>query len=95
MGHVGKRVWKIGKKCMDHLADVIEEEEKEAAALKLAPVKYQATMDGLHNKYALEIQAREDALAAASSEKEQEASEAKAEIQRLQDAITEQQNEAV
>eukprot|EP00966_Prymnesium_polylepis_P044735 1036218-Prymnesium_polylepis.1 len=94
MRHAGKRVWKIGKKCMDHLANVIEEEEKEEAAFKLASATYQATMDGLHNKYALEIQAREDALAAASSEKEQEASQAKAEIKRLQKAITDQQNEA-
>ena len=94
MKHVGKRVLEVGKTCMDHFNHVLEEEEKEAAAMMQASVDYRATMDGLHDKYAAEIQKREDALATASAEKEQEVSEAQAEIKRLQDAIVQQQNEA-
>ena len=78
MKHVGKRVLEVGKTCMDHFNHVLEEEEKEAAAMMQASVDYRATMDGLHDKYAAEIQKREDALATASAEKEQEVSEAQA-----------------
>lgn len=94
MKHVGKRVLDVGKTCMDHFYHVLEEEEKEAAAMMKASADYHATMDGLHNKYAAEIQKREDALVTASAEKEQEVSEAQAEIKRLQDAIVKQQNDA-
>jgi hypothetical protein len=94
MKHVGKRVLQVGKQCMDHFHHVLEEEEREAAAMKKASVDYRATMDSLHDTYAIEIQKREDALATASAEKEQEVSAAKSEIERLQDAIVQQQNEA-
>ncbi|GMI42865.1 hypothetical protein TrCOL_g12848 [Triparma columacea] len=94
MKHVGKRVLEVGKTCMDHFKHVLEEEEKEAAAMMQASADYRATMDSLHDKYAAEIQKREDALATASAEKEQEVSEAQAEIKRLQDAIVQQQNDA-
>eukprot|EP00966_Prymnesium_polylepis_P331285 7386841-Prymnesium_polylepis.2 len=79
---------------MDHFHHVLEEEEREAFAMKKASSEYHATMDSLHDNYAIEIQKREDALATASAEKEHEVSEAKAEIKRLQDAIVQQQNEA-
>ena len=94
MKHVGKRVLELGKTCMDHFNHVLEEEEKEASAMMKASTDYHATMDSLHNKYAVEIQKREDALATASAEKEQEAREAQSEIKRLRDAIVQQQNDA-
>ena len=94
MKHVGKRVLEVGKTCMDHFHHVLEEEEREAAAMMKASTEYHATMDSLHDKYAAEIQKREDALATFSADKEQEVSEAHAEIKRLQDAIVQQQNDA-
>ena len=94
MKTVGKRVLDVGTTCSAHFYHVLEEEEKEAAAMMKASADYHATMDGLHNKYAAEIQKREDALVTASAEKEQEVSEAQAEIKRLQDAIVKQQNDA-
>tara|TARA_B110001450_G_scaffold250482_1_gene269216 strand:- start:7128 stop:8834 length:1707 start_codon:yes stop_codon:yes gene_type:complete len=94
MKYVGKRVLQIGKQCMDHFHHVLEEEEREVAAVKKALVDYHATIDSLHDKYAIEIQKREDALATASAEKEQEVRELQAEIKRMQDAIVQQQNEA-
>ena len=94
MKHVGKRVLEVGKTCMEHFNRVLEEEEKEAAVMMQASADYRATMDSLHDKYAAEIQKREDALATASAEKEQEVSEAQAEIKRLQDVIVQQQNDA-
>ena len=95
MRPVGRRVVSIGKQSMDHMQHVMEEEEKEVQAFSKASAEYHATMEKIHNTYAVEIKSREDALAAATAQKAKEASEAKAEIDRLQGLLAEQQKQAV
>ena len=94
MKNVGKRVLQVGTLSVDNFQRVIEEEEKEALAMKMATGVYNGTMDGLHAKYACEIRAREDALATTIAQKQHESKAALVEIKRLKDIIVQQQNEA-
>ena len=104
MRRAGKRVLRTGKRCLDHFHNVVAEEERERNAFKKARLDYHSTMDTLHNQFAHETQAREDALAQATADalqatasadsKDKEVTAAKSEIARLQSLMVEQQNKA-